>query len=256
MEKPVLGNIEGSVLFVDIENFLSISELLTPRNLRIFVQKAIKPISQCIINNGGYICQVQGDAILAIFTKSKYQKSHACLAVDCALKVQSILEKLNPIKIHDLLIPLGVNIGICSGKMYSCHIRAGGYKEFTVLGKTVNLASRYQRLNKHYGTNILIDDTVFAYIKQHIATRKLDKVDIDGCSESIRLYEVLFFDRKLDWKSKRREYFNERGLIAYLRNEWNIAIEYFRRGSKDNMNESGPSLAKAFETVKDDLNNN
>ena len=78
----------------------------------------------------------------------------------------------------------------------------------------------------------------------------MDVLKASGSMKSCSLIESLI------GKVKGREYFNERGLIAYLRNEWNIAIEYFRRGSKDNMNESGPSLAKAFETVKDDLNNN
>ena len=196
MEQPKTGNLNGSVLFIDIENFLGISEVLTPLEVKKFVQKAIDPISTCIINHGGYICQVQGDAILAVFCSDKDQISHARSAVDCALNIRRLLMELNPLSIGDLHIPLSASMGICTGDMYSCYIDVAGQKEHTVLGKTVNLASRYQKLNKYYGTNILIDESVFSYIKKNIATRKLDRVIIKGCSGKIELFEVLSLRKK------------------------------------------------------------
>lgn len=139
-------------------------------------------------------------------------------------------------------VPLGVNIGICSGAMYSGNIKVADHKEFTVLGKTVNLAARYQKLNKHYGTNILIDETVFAYIKKSIVVRKLDRVEIKGCNEPVELFEVLFFKKDKNKTNDRKRIYYERGFINYLRDEWDKAIQYFQKVSIDN--EYGKMLKK------------
>jgi class 3 adenylate cyclase len=236
MGKPITGNFYGTVLFVDIKNFLNISEILKPEDIRKFILKAIDPMSKCIKEKNGYICQIQGDAILAIFGLDKgSNRNHAKDAIDCGLEIQKTLNKLNPIVIGRLCIPIKTSIGICSGNMYACHINVEGHKEFTVLGRTVNLASRYQKLNKHYGTNILIDETVFAYIKGQIATRKMDNVCIDGCSTPVNLYEVIIVDnvRNKEKAWRKRQY--EKGLVYYLREEWDKAMEKFQRVSEDNV---------------------
>jgi len=93
--------------------------------------------------------------------------------------------------------------------MYSCYIDVAGQKEHTVLGKTVSLASRYQELNKHYGTNILIDESVFPYINKHTATRKLDKINIKGCNDSIDLFEVLSHEKHIDKKNANKRQFRQ-----------------------------------------------
>lgn len=235
MGKPITGNFYGTVLFVDIKNFLGISDILKPEEIRNFIFKAINPLSKCIKDKNGYICQIQGDAILAVFGLEKeLAGDHAKAAIDCALDIQRTLNKLNPIVIGDLYVPIAASIGISSGDMYACHINVEGHKEFTVLGKTVNLASRYQKLNKLYGTNILIDEAVFAYIKGQIATRRLDKVDINGCSQPVNLYEVLVLENRRNKESVwiRQQY--EKGLVSYLREEWDKAMERFQRVSEDN----------------------
>ena len=233
MEKIAPGGINGSVLFLDIKNFLGISGIITPKEMCQFIMQVLEPLSDCISEHDGYICQVQGDAIMAVFGLSQSVQSHAMNAVQCALEMQKILAYMNPVNIGHVRVPLSARIGICSGELYACHIRIAGQKEFTVLGRTVNLAARYQKINKHYDTKILRDESVFAYIKEDIVTRKLDKVKIDGCDDRIQLYEVIY-NRNSDimFDSRLRIHY-EKGLSYYLQGNWDQAIECFSKIAED-----------------------
>ena len=233
MKKIATGDMQGTVLFIDIKNFLGISGILNPKKTCQFVMQVIEPLSDSIQNHHGYVCQIQGDAIMAVFGLEKKNERHAYHAVECALEMQKILNALNPIKINDICIPVSARIGICSGDLYACEIRVAGKREFTVLGKTANLASRYQKINKYFGTKILIDETVFAYIKNDIVTRKLDKVEIDGCAELVQVYEVIFSRITSDEEDTLKKTHYEKGLAYYLQGNWDEAIEYFSRVEED-----------------------
>jgi len=229
MKKFAMGNIHGTVLFIDIKNFLGISGILNPKNTCQFVMQVIEPLSDSIQNHHGYVCQIQGDAIMAVFGLEKKDDHHAYYAVECALEMQKILNMINPVKINDICIPVSARIGICSGDLYACQLYVAGKREFTVLGKTVNLASRYQKINKYYDTKILIDESVFAYIKNDIVTRKLDKIEIEGCKELVQVYEVVFFRVTGNEEDTLKKAHYEKGLAYYFQGNWDEAIECFSR---------------------------
>lgn len=229
MKKFATGDIQGTVLFIDIKNFLGISGILTPKETCQFVMQVIEPLSDSIQDHHGYVCQIQGDAIMAVFGLEKPDNNHADNAIECALEMQKILDTINPVKINNICVPLSARIGVCSGALYACDIHFAGKREFTVLGKTVNLASRYQKINKYYGTKILIDESVFAYIKSDIVTRKLDRVEIEGCAERVQVYEVLFTRLTSDAEETLKKAHYEKGLTHYLQGNWDEAIECFSR---------------------------
>ncbi len=233
MKEFATGDIYGTVLFIDIKNFLGISDILSPRETCQFISQVIEPLSESIKDHKGYVCQIQGDAIMAVFVKESTGDKHAIHATECALELQMILDTLNPVHVGNIHVPLSARIGLCSGDLYSCYIKVADRKEFTILGKTVNLASRYQKLNKYYDTKILIDESVFAYIKKDIATRKLDSVNIDGCSETIRIHEVLFSHTMKDNNSIRKKADYKKGLVNYLQGNWDVAIAWFSRVEED-----------------------
>jgi adenylate cyclase len=228
-ESHFTGNMEGTALFVDIANFLSITDVLNPKETSTFILSVMEPLSECIADYGGYVCQVQGDAILAVFGYGETGANHAIKAVDCALEIVRLIDILNPVRINNVHVPLSGCIGISSGELYSCSINVAGRKEYTVLGKTVNLASRYQKMNKYYHTKILIDETVFTYIKKHVLTRRLDKIEIDGCSHSVQIYEVLFSKAENEHQPIRKNAHYLEGLTKYLQGNWNAALDCFSR---------------------------
>ena len=233
MENFIVGDMVGTVLFLDIKNFLGISEILTPRETYQFIKKVMTPLTTCVSKYKGYVCQIQGDAIMAVFGHDSSSTDHANYAVKCALEQQQIISELNPVLINKYKVPLSARIGICSGPMYACFVRILGKIEYTVLSKTVNIASRLQKINKQYETNILIDESVFGYIKRNIVTRKLDMVDIDGCSELLRVYEILFLRAGCHAEIIRQKEYYEKGLEYYLQGEWDHAITWFSQVAED-----------------------
>ena len=233
MKEIAIGDVRGTVLFIDIKNFLSISGILSPKEICQFIMHVIEPLSDSIKEHHGYVCQVQGDAIMAVFIQVEQEGDHALYAIECALEMQEILDLLNPVVISNINVPLSARIGVCSGKMYGCYIRVAGKKEYTVLGKTINLASRYQKINKYYNTKILIDDSVFAYIKNDVTTRKLDRIDIEGCKDAVQVYEVLYFRQAMNEDETTKKIHYEKGLTCYLQGNWDDAIEWFSRVEED-----------------------
>jgi len=227
------GNIQATALFIDVRNFLGISEILDPKQTSEFIMKVLRPLSHCIKEHKGYVCQIQGDAILAVFTTTGDGLHHAKNAVMCALNMQKILSDLNPVIIDTTRIPLSAGIGISSGSMYSCSLNISNKKDYTVIGKTVNLASRLQQLNRDYNTNILIDENVFAYIKDAIYTRKLERFEIKGSKEKIQVYEVLCAQVKKRNSNKRILANYRQGLTHCLRENWKEAIRCFLRIKED-----------------------
>ncbi len=225
------GKLHGTAVFLDIRNFLGISGLLQDEKICSFVIEVMEPLSKCVVKHRGRVCQIQGDGIMAVFD-SKESPGHAISAVECALEMQSILNKLNPIDMSGVRIPLKARIGVCSGEMYACYLNVQDRKEYLILGKSVNLASRYQNINKHYNTKILVDETVFTYIKHVIITRKLDVVKIDGCCEGKQLYEVLH-DRREDDEKQRIKTHYEKGIICYLQENYDDAIHWFSEVAED-----------------------
>ncbi len=233
MKDFIVGDMEGTVLFLDIKNFLGISEILTPRETYLFIKKVMDPLALCVSSFSGHICQVQGDAIMAVFGHDSQNSEHAHNAVKCALKMMRELEALNPVLINQFKVPLSARIGLCTGPLYACFFDMNGNTEYTVMGKTVNIASRLQKINKKYETNILIDESVFGYIKRNIVTRRLDMIDIDGCSELLRIYEVLYMPEGYDRGIILRKERYEQGLEYYFQGKWDEAIRCFLQVSED-----------------------
>ncbi len=233
MENFHTGEIEATVLFLDIENFTGITEILCPGETYQFIRKVILPLTECVKKHNGYVCQVQGDAIMAVFGHDDTSSGHARNAVQCAREQRTEVQKLNPVLISDYRIPLSVRIGISSGPMYACYNALPDRKEYTVLGRKVNIAFRLQEINKRYGTNILIDASTFAYIKTGVLTRKLDRVKISGCSGTLPVYEVLTPAVHCSEKAFQRKEYYEKGLEHYRSGNWDRAIHFFSRIAED-----------------------
>ena len=231
MKEHSTGKLLGTTLFIDIRNFFGICEVLKPKEIYCFVMRVIEPLAESVQKHHGYVCQVQGDAIMAVFDGTN-NENHAEDAVECALDMQSILDKMNPIKISNIRIPLSAKIGLCTGEMYACYINIKNRREYTVLGKSINLASRYQQINKYYDTKILIDDSVFPYIKKSSITRKLDKIEIEGCAEKKQIYEVFYTSRSNKDALQTKAHY-EKGLACYFQGDWDAAIEWFSMIAED-----------------------
>jgi len=229
---PHPGEFTGTVLFLDIRNFLGVTETLTPRETHHFICKVMEPLTEQVRAHGGYVCQVQGDAVMAVFGGMDSNAAHAEQAVNCAVEQQRTVGELDPVAVNGYRLPLSARTGISSGALYACENRFSGESTLTVIGRQVNIASRLQEINKRYGTKILIDASVFPYINSSIVTRKLDRVNIEGCSGTRDIHEVLGRQDKNGTHARRKKFYEE-GLGHYERGELDKAIACFSRIGED-----------------------
>lgn len=184
---------EITVLFSDIRNFTSMSEKLTPEEVVTMLNEYLSEMTDAIFRNGGTLDKFIGDAVMAIFGTPRFQKDHALMAVKTGFlmlkKLKLLNEKWGKEGKQKFKIGIGINTGIAvAGNM-------GSLKrlEYTVIGDTVNLASRLESLNKELDTQFLISESTYERVKDFVRVKKYNDIHIKGKQEKIDVYEVLDF---------------------------------------------------------------
>jgi adenylate cyclase len=184
----------------------------------------------------GIVDKYIGDAVMAFWTQpfSADDEAQAADACRSALAHRAAVVQLRR-ELPDILglrrnaPEISVRMGLATGEVVVGTVGSAIAKSYTVIGDTVNLASRLEGLNKAYGTDILIAETTEALARAAIETREIDTVIVAGKTEAIRVYELLCEKGKLDEKRcELREAFEE-GLGAYRARDWERAAERFEK---------------------------
>lgn len=222
-----------TVLFCDLVGFTSICELLTPEGAVKYLNQYFSLASEPIRRFDGVIDKYIGDAIMAFWGPPFCDESeHPKLACFSALEQLSKLPELRQ-SLSDAMglkkgIPsIALRIGIATGDVTVGNIGSAYTKGYTVIGDTVNLASRLESVNKQYGTRIIISEHTWTMAKDHVEVRELDCIRVVGKTEPARLFELLARKGELaPATAELREYFAQ-GLDAYRRRDWEIARTRF-----------------------------
>ena len=197
-----------TALFSDIADFSTISEALTPNELVDFINVYLTEMCNIIERHGGTIDKFAGDGIVAFFGAPIYFEDHASSAVMACIEQQQRIAQLRkewavlgalPPKLHNIADNwsaakktfMQVRIGLAAGPMVVGNMGSETRADYTMMGDTVNLASRLEGLQKYYGTSIAVNDSIYAQVKSEIEARKLDDVRVLGKTESVSVYEVL-----------------------------------------------------------------
>jgi adenylate cyclase len=179
-----------SIFFSDIADFTTISEMLSPEALVDNLGHYFHGMSSTIVQNGGTVDKYIGDAIMAFWGAPVDRSNHASLACQSALKCQEYLDGLAAEFGKTGKPVFHTRIGLHTGDVIVGNI---GYEErmnYTIIGDSVNLASRLEGLNKYYGTRIMISDETLALVKGEFVTRRLDTVAVKGKSKGVTIHEL------------------------------------------------------------------
>ena len=199
---------EMTVSFCDLEGFTNISEQLTPTNVVNLLNNYFTQMSLAISEYQGVIDKYIGDAVMAFWGPPFTEKEdHAVGACRAALQQVSNMEKLRAelpeiIGIRKGLPRLNARIGICTGELVLGNIGSDVMKSYTVIGDTVNLASRLEGINKVYGTSIIISDKVKHSLNDEMVTRRLDRISVKGKEEAVDIYELSCLKDQLDGEKR------------------------------------------------------
>jgi adenylate cyclase len=227
-----------TVLFSDIAGFTSISEGMTPAGIVNLLNRYFTLMAQAIIERGGVIDKYIGDAIMAFWGPPFVgQAEHARLACLAALDQIPMLGEFQK-ELPELtgfrkgLPQIRFRIGIATGEVVVGNIGSEQTKSYTVMGDTVNLGSRLEGVNKHYGTTVMISEETRKLAADAIEARELDSIRVVGKDEPVRIYELLGRKGEVDPKVlEKRDQF-EKGLAAYRSRDWEQARSLFEECRK------------------------
>ncbi len=213
--------VEATVLFSDIAGFSRISEGISPRELATLLNDYFTRMGDIIMSRDGMINKYIGDAVMAIWNAPLPHPEHARVACQAALEMKRAV---------DTMAPLRMRVGINTGSMVAGNLGHRERMEYTVIGDSVNLASRLEGANKAFGTCILISDTTAALIRDEFLLRRVDKVRVVGKDLPVALFEVLA--ERGDRESAEAE--NLLGLFRplidlYDSRDWTGAAEHARK---------------------------
>jgi len=224
-----------TVFFSDIQGFTELNEHLAPDRVVKLLNYYISMMSEPIRKNKGIIDKYIGDAIMAFwgppFTSDSEHAELACIA---ALEQQALMEQFRKdlpevIGLRKALFNFNFNVrmGICTGDVIVGSIGAQAAKNYTVIGDTVNLASRLEAANKFYGTNLIVSGETIERVHDLMEARELDVIRVMGKTEPVCIYELL--GRKGEVSAimlEVRDHF-ARGLAYYRQQEWIKSRECF-----------------------------
>ena len=182
---------ELSVFFADLRNFTASAEVLAPEDTVIFLNRYFSLMNEIIWEHGGTLDKYIGDEIMVFFNAPVTQAEHARLAVMTAIDMQRRI-KANQAEWEYLQMP-GVNagIGIATGPAVVGYVGSGERMQYTVIGRTVNLASRLQSLCKQLRCRILISDATYQAVADLVEAEDLGEMPIPGFGQPVRVWHVL-----------------------------------------------------------------
>ena len=238
---------EISMFFSDIEGFSSISEKLSPEKLTEFLNIYLTKLTDIILNSGGTIDKYEGDAIIAFWNAPTEQKNHAQKAIEAAIECQIELEKIQDELIKITNAKIKNRIGINTGFAVVGNMGSNKRFDYTMLGDSVNLASRLEGINKQFGLYTLCSKETKLQAEKFgtkLIFIEIAKVQVIGKSNIVTVFTPLtnteFEESKLLWKifeEARNNFYNgniEQAKILFekISNVLPVAKKYFERCEK------------------------
>ncbi len=180
-----------TVLFADIRGFTSISEKLSAEEVTKILNEYFSAIVPIIEKHNGILNKFVGDAVLAVFGEPIKNENHAVDAVKCADDMLKKVKQLQSKWLEEGKPKIEIGVGISTGEAFVGNIGSEERLEYTVIGDTVNTASRIENYNKVYKTKFLISEETFLRVQKYVDVIKIREVAIRGKSKRINIYEVL-----------------------------------------------------------------
>jgi len=223
-----------TVLFTDIRGFTSLSERMTPDENFRFLNAYLEYVEPVVEAHHGFVDKFIGDAIMALFPESP---DHA---VQAAIDMRRQLAEFNRLRVEAGLAQIDTGIGIHCGDLMLGTVGTEQRLDTTVIGDTVNLASRLEGQTKESGASIIISEAVHTMLAdpEIYCLREIDMVLVRGKRTPVTMYEV--FDA--DPAAIKEKKFSTRAALQQ-------ALAYYKRGTHE---KARPLLEQCLKTFPED----
>ena len=229
-EKAKLGGNKKvlTLFFTDITGFTTISENMGPEDLMQQLSDYLGTLSSIIMTEKGTVDKFLGDGLMAFWGAPLPNTFHAFYACKAALRCRHDVSRLNHEWRTTGKAAFPTRIGIHTGETLVGNMGSPERMNYTVVGDSVNLASRLESINSVYGTEIIVSATTYQQVADHFLFRPLDIVTVKGKTQGVLIYELV--GENGDTSPERVELcqtFTE-GYDAYLAQDWTKAVAIFR----------------------------
>lgn len=186
-----------TVFFSDVRDFTKFSEGHTPEEVVSMLNEYFQIMVGIINKNGGVVDKFIGDAIMAVWGAPNSTERDPQNAVKACIEMRQALQVLNELREGRGQVPLKIGIGLHRGEAISGTVGSSERMEYTVIGDTVNQASRIESSTKAFGTDFLLSDTLADFVKDEFIVQEAGKVEVKGKSEPLKLYKVVgYYDEQ------------------------------------------------------------
>ncbi|WP_027521382.1 CHASE2 domain-containing protein [Bradyrhizobium sp. Ec3.3] len=253
-EKLVLGGEERdlTIMFSDVRGFTTISETYKhdPQGLITLMNRFLTPLTNVIANRKGYVDKYMGDAIMAFWNAPLDDREHEINACEAAVGMLEKMDEVNREREQEaadgghVYIPLNVGIGINTGTGVVGNMGSDLRKNYTVLGDSVNLASRLEGQTKDYGFPIIVGSKTALAAKDKFAILELDFIMVKGKTEPEVIYAVVGREDVMNSGAfQRLRNITIEMLACYRSRDWQGALDAIERGRKS---EDADTLERLF----------
>jgi len=236
-----------TIFFSDIAGFSGIGEQLTADNTVGLLNHYFTAATQCIRDHHGIVDKFIGDAVMAFwaspFSEGESHARDACLAClemrPAFAKIEAEISQItglrrNTPKFH-------VRMALATGDTLIGTIGSATTKSFTVIGDTVNIASRLEGVNKVYGTDLIVNEDCYRLAEVDVEAREIDLLTVYGKTEPVRIYELLSPVGQLDSTTAQLRDAYALALDLYRHQKWTEAEKAFQKCLSIRKSD-GPSL--------------
>lgn len=264
-EKVVLGGEERelTIMFSDVRGFTSISESYKhdPQGLITLMNRFLTPLTDVIIEEKGYVDKYMGDAIMAFWNAPLDDAEHELNACEAAIRMLEKIDVVNKAREQEaadgghVYIPLNVGIGLNTGIGVVGNMGSDLKKNYSVLGDSVNLASRLEGQTKEYGFPIIVGSRTALAAKDRFAILELDFIMVKGKSEPEVIYAIAGREDVMNSGAfQRLRNITIEMLGCYRNRDWQGALDAIERGRRSDDADTLEKLFKLYEArIKDYL---
>lgn len=241
-KNPSAVSMEGhseiiTILFTDVRGFTNIAEKMDAKTLAELMNEFLTPLSKVIYKHRGTIDKYMGDCIMAFWGAPLPDQQHARHAMLAAIEMLAALKALQPRFKEKNWPEIHVGVGINTGRVSVGNMGSDVRVAYTVMGDTVNLASRLEGITKQYGVELIVGEETKRAAPDFLY-RELDYVCVKGKTEPIVIYEPVGLLSELD-QSIQNEVALFNGMReAYLQQNWPVAensLLELKKSSPDSM---------------------
>jgi adenylate cyclase len=242
-EKLVLGGEERemTIMFSDVRGFTAISESYKhdPQGLTALMNRFLTPLTNAILERKGTIDKYMGDAIMAFWNAPLDDTAHQINACEAALDMLERIDALNREREIEaqhgghVYIPINVGVGLNTGICVVGNMGSNLRFDYSVLGDSVNLASRLEGQSREYGFPIIVGSNTALAVKDKFATLELDFIMVKGKKEPEVIYAVAGReDIAQSGRFQRLRDLTIEMLACYRGRDWEGALAAIERGRR------------------------